>query len=374
MELVDRFLKRLEKKSRGVALSIFNGLNDDEKSFAANKSRKGKIMLHVYCKHATYDTIKDISKYTCMIDHLDNKSQTPLFVAVERGNIEASRALLERGADVNYCRPSRNYYGYKTRMWPLRTAIMSGNLEMVRLLIQFKVNLEVRDDIQETDHLLACKSGNKEIMYLLAQHLVDCNMVIGGYNESKKTYLHYAVKTRNYELVDLLLSKGVNPNSVSHPHRGKGSKTAFVLAIENEDYEMVKKLAKGGAYINLNFYYRFHAMTIAILMRNVKMVRLCLALGQEVSTRDVKYVCKFNLYDIGVLIACEAINWYWVLGTYFISEPKTRKMQVLYYFTGLTMNYAWKDITLFETIDYYLQIQREREKISSLKKQLKLAQ
>lgn len=361
---MDKFLYRREKKSLGVARSMFKELNEQNKKISADKLRNGKIMLHNYCKHATYDTIKEIAKFTSCIDQLDNRAQTALFISVAHGNIGASRALLESGANVNHNRPTSNYYRYTTRMWPLRVAISNGNIDMIRLLIQFGANLEKRDDMNVSDHYIACRMGRIDIMYLIAQHISDVNFVLTGLEGSRKTLLYYAVKLRNHELVDYLLSRGADPNPISNTHCVKGRKTALVLAIENEDAKMIRTLVRNGADINLVISHRFHAMSIAILMGNLNIIRLCLALGSEVNIRDIKYICKYNLYNVGVIISCRMEKWRWVHSTYFIAKPKFRRMAVLYDCTGL---YRCYDITLSEITDFHLQVQEEKELIDNLK-------
>jgi hypothetical protein len=137
---IDKFLRRVSKKSNGVALSLFNKLKDEEKGVVASKVRRGKLLLHVFAKRSSYEIVGKIAEYTTYLEKTDDKLRTPLLVAVEYGNIDAARALLERGAQVDYYRRRTEVF---CEDWPLRVAVTKGNIDMVRLLIQFKANLEM---------------------------------------------------------------------------------------------------------------------------------------------------------------------------------------------------------------------------------------
>jgi hypothetical protein len=216
--------------------------------------------------------------------------------------------------------------------------------------------------------MIACKSGRSDIMYLLAQHIPDCNMDIDFCRHTNKTYLYYAVLTRNYELVDMLLLRGANPNTISYENRSKGKKSMLILALENEDEQMVLKLIKGGANINLCIFDRFRALTIAILMQNIRLVRLCLALGSEISSRDIKYIDKYELCDIAIALLCTLKKWRWVLEIYHLS-PTNRRMMVIYHHAGV-LRHNRCDVTLFEMIGLNLEIQEDTRKILDLREEI----
>jgi hypothetical protein len=110
-----------------------------------------------------------------------------LLIAVDQNNYEAAKSLLDRGADVNGDGPSwldslrgwfedRGEEYYPCWESPLLTAISNENIPMVKLLLAYGANVDVRKDFcadtsnlpfQGTARELAKRTGDKEILLLL---------------------------------------------------------------------------------------------------------------------------------------------------------------------------------------------------------------
>ena len=63
-----------------------------------------------------------------MVADEDVEGNTPLCLAVESGSLESVQLLLSCGSDVNHCNNLRSF--------PIHNACISGNLELVKLLVK----------------------------------------------------------------------------------------------------------------------------------------------------------------------------------------------------------------------------------------------
>jgi ankyrin repeat protein len=85
-----------------------------------------------------------------------SKDKFGLYRAVDDGNIECVRKILEAGADVNEADSS----GFTA----LHVAARNGNLEVVELLVEHKANVNARLDRGLTPTYLASREGRTNVV------------------------------------------------------------------------------------------------------------------------------------------------------------------------------------------------------------------
>ncbi len=143
--------------------------------------------------------------------------ETPLILAVEFGNADCARLLIEAGADVNLCD--------KGTMTPLHVAARHGRSyykACTKLLIKAGANLEARYKGRTPLHE-ACLRGNAGQAELLLEAGADIN---SQELHSKMTPLHCAVMAEEgEECTRLLLLHHADPNELD------GSQTRTVLSL-----------------------------------------------------------------------------------------------------------------------------------------------
>lgn len=91
---------------------------------------------------------------------------------------------------------------------PLKLAIIKGNLDIVKLLIEKGANINVKYDLYNTPLHIAMINGNLEIVKLLIEKGADVN----AKNETNDTPLHIAMIKGNHDIVKLLIEKGADIN------------------------------------------------------------------------------------------------------------------------------------------------------------------
>ena len=149
------------------------------------------------------ETVKNLINSGFKINTKDSRNNTALHVAVEHGNLEIVKFLLERGADVN----AKN----KSNLTPICT--MGADNENTGI----------------------------EILKLLIAKGADVNVP----NEDKETLLMKASEDGSLEGVKMFLEAGANPNL-----RDDEGQTALMLACEDGSLSVVKALLEAGAKPN----------------------------------------------------------------------------------------------------------------------------
>lgn len=152
---------------------------------------------------------------------------SPLMKAAWEGELEIARLLVEKGANVNYSNQDKET--------PLHQAIGREQVELVRFLIEKGAGVNVADVRSFTPLHKAAAAGNVEIVTLLVAAKANPNAEMYGL-----TPLMFAVSGRKPEAVLALLDLGVDVNYASKG--GNAGQTALYSAIQGADAEMVKLL------------------------------------------------------------------------------------------------------------------------------------
>jgi len=132
------------------------------------------------------------------IHRVNQYNQNPLLLALEAGQPDLAKLLIEAGADVNI--KSKMY------MTPLRVATQSGNLEMVRSLISRGAFLDAPED-EFPPVIYALTKGYGEIAHVLIEAGTDLNRRYIT-EKGRLTVGDISLLARKPELVDLIRKRG----------------------------------------------------------------------------------------------------------------------------------------------------------------------
>ena len=237
---------------------------------------------------------------------------SPLTKAVKSRDVQAVRALLKSGADVN----ARGGDGSTALVWaanvsnagiaralisagatvdvandfgitPLLHASRIGDATMVDLLLQAGANPSKAHPEGETPLMAAARSGSVPAARLLLARGVDVN---AAESFQKTTALMWAAAEGHLDVVGLLLEAGADPNLQGHvtslaeranADHPTGGFTALMYAARRGDEALVRRLVAGGANVNSKNGDGASAAMVAIYNDRFDVAARLLELGSD---------------------------------------------------------------------------------------------
>jgi len=189
---------------------------------------------------------------------------------------------------------------------PLHFACLSGNVEIVKYLLEKGAQLNVPDYSNEIKYLhLACKSGNIELIEYLLNSGLDINQQIFlGY-----TPLFYAVENNKKDAVEYLIKKNADINAkVKFWYYKTINRTVLHIACDKGYYDIVKLLLDN----NINLITEeeeANPLHYACQAGNVEIVKLLLERGFDINQKTNS--SSNHLRIIYILLLFLAI-WNWL--------------------------------------------------------------
>nr|XP_023650357.1 ankyrin-3-like [Paramormyrops kingsleyae] len=215
----------------------------------------GQSMVNVLLKHT-----KQVSPSTL---------KAALFKAVQRNLDGVVDVLVDRGADVNALN--------KLRYTPLLLAAELGNEEASRALICKKASVEEKLPNRNSALHLAVQSGSLNITKLLLERGLDVNVV----GAQEHTPLHLAARHNRHSLVGVLLHAGARVNAA-----GAKGLTALHMACQESHPESVSELLKGKVDIHAQDGQARTALHWAAARADPSVIHMLLSAGANVNTAD----------------------------------------------------------------------------------------
>jgi ankyrin repeat protein len=207
---------------------------------------------------------------------------TPLLWATHGNDVEIARALIAAGADVN----AANHYG----VTPLLDASRTGDAAMMAVLLKAGANPAKAHPEGETALMAAARAGSVPAVKLLIEQKVDLN---AAENVEQTTALMFAAAEGHADVVDVLLQAGADPNRQAHvtslsertgnSDHPTGGFTALMWAARNGNEAVARRLAEGGANLNLKNGDHASATMIAIYNDRFDMAATLVGLGADVN-------------------------------------------------------------------------------------------
>ena len=237
--------------------------------------------------------------------------------AIGEGNPGKLRSLVkEKGADVNAKVPWNRYY-------ILSAAITSGNLEMVRVLLELGANPNTRADPGYPIVERAAREGNVEVVRLLVDAGADVDgsaalstaighghtevvrlLVEAGADVNPKdpwnqgsSFLTLAKLSGNPEIVQILVDAGAkeeegftvtNEAQAVEAFEDGYPTTASGLydAVANNDVEAVRDLVDAGVEVNAKSTVGESILTNAVIRAGPEVVQILVDAGADVNAKD----------------------------------------------------------------------------------------
>ncbi|WPD24117.1 MAG: ankyrin repeat domain-containing protein [Candidatus Electrothrix scaldis] len=182
-------------------------------------------LLHAAILKEQTEAIRSLLKNKEDLNQADKKGRTPLLLAIQTGNADIVRLLLDNGADVNlkgiglrsiqavvsmgapiqaaYPRPPEKQELKTTLHSPLFEAVDLGKTEIAHILLLAGADVSSEDkDIMSRAFTKALQAGEKGIVTALREH----GAKISGFSQLQQA-LRYGIIHKMYDLVDFSLKR-----------------------------------------------------------------------------------------------------------------------------------------------------------------------
>jgi ankyrin repeat protein len=194
-------------------------------------------------------------------------SDLQLVEAVERGDREGVRSLLEQNADVNAAQADGTT--------ALHLVAHRDDLETAQLLIRAGADVNAANQYGITPLSLACTNGSVAMVEKLLKAGADPNAV----QQTGETAIMTAARTGNAEVVKLLLVQGADVNR-RETRRGQ---TALMWAVEQKHLQVARVLIEHRADVHARSRGGFTPLLFAAQQGDLDSVRALLAAGVDVN-------------------------------------------------------------------------------------------
>lgn len=201
----------------------------------------------------------------------DEDQDFPMHLAARSGHTETVVVLL------HYQHQSIDEQGYFKRT-PLINAVLGGHTACVKLLLEYRAEPNIADDLNNSPLHIACLSKHNEI----ADLLFDTSTDIRAVNRFDETILNYAAAAGNREMVIKLLGRNCDGLAASW-----SGVTPFSQAVLADDPELVVLFQNYGFDGSLQFDNDgLNCAHLAAKNGNLQMLEKFIAAGADPSARD----------------------------------------------------------------------------------------
>ncbi|ORX46187.1 ankyrin [Piromyces finnis] len=216
---------------------------------------------------------------------------TCLYFAILNRKVNSVNYLIERGVDVNSLFVNKN-------ITPLMQAINTGDADILKCIIDAGAKINQEDDCYNTPFMKVCNTMNQDMIKCLVEGGIDINKIYSWGD----TALTYAISfSKSLKLVEYLVDLGADVNKPNDD-----GDTPLLSAIHEKNLSIVKYLIDQGADPNLKDGQGETPLITAIQIKNIdiSIIHYLIEHGADVNGKGIKgktpfyYAVKFGNIDI----------------------------------------------------------------------------
>ncbi|OAA76183.1 Ankyrin repeat-containing domain protein [Akanthomyces lecanii RCEF 1005] len=212
-------------------------------------------------------------------DKYEREGGTPLYLAVVQGDGRTARLLLDRGAD-----PSADTGPEHTR-YPLIAALRGRHYSLAKMLVDAGADITCRDFSDDTPIICAAMTGNLEMVTLLLDRGAD---IFTTSRNGLCLFLAAFTIGSNPSLVEMLLDRGgLAPEDEVNSY--------LASAVQRGWYNVIKLLIEKGADLEYKPVERpVPLLVVSIIIDRFDIAELLIQKGADVNARDYDQSCALH--------------------------------------------------------------------------------
>ena len=184
-----------------------------------NDSLEGKTPLIIAVGNSYIDTAKILIENGANINAVDIEGWSALSYAVNNGDIEIAKLLLENKAKIK-----------DELLIAIKSPIVESRINMMKLLIDNKANINYTDENGFNPLNIAIESGDMELTKFLITNGANVNSLM----QDGVSLIGYAIAQNNMDLLQILIENGANVNNTNGDSwTDTPLKTASRLGLDN---------------------------------------------------------------------------------------------------------------------------------------------
>lgn len=189
-------LEALEKSAENSAKITEMLIGKADKNII-NDSLEGKTPLIIAVGNSYIDTAKILIENGANINAVDFEGWSALSYVVNNGDIEIAKLLLENKAKIK-----------GELLLAIKSPIVESRINMMKLLIDNKANINYTDENGFNPLNIAIESGNMELTKFLITNGANVNSLM----QDGLSLIGYAIAQNNMDLLQILIENGANVN------------------------------------------------------------------------------------------------------------------------------------------------------------------
>ncbi|XP_068231385.1 transient receptor potential channel pyrexia-like [Palaemon carinicauda] len=167
----DEDIRAIIEAIRKEELDHVTSLLNEHPELVNYMGQDGSSPLHVSCQVHHLEIMKLLLKQGADVELFDSFGNTPLHLAVKECWLDGIKELLEHGSSPNEINIPTSKMEESYRETPLHTAVRLGVLESVSLLLQYNLDLGVKDSNNNSVLHLAVSLHRPDLLELLVKEV-----------------------------------------------------------------------------------------------------------------------------------------------------------------------------------------------------------
>ncbi|OWK55536.1 Transient receptor potential cation channel subfamily A member 1 [Lonchura striata] len=184
----------------------------------------------------------------------------PIHAAAFSGAKTCLEILLKKGEELGHSAKTHINFTNNGKCSPLHLAVQSGDLEMIKMCIEFGAQIDLKQNEKCTALHFAATQGATEIVKLMMSSYAGEESIIDAVDGNKETLLHRTALFDHYELAEYLISMGANIDSVDIEGR-----SPLLLATSCASWKIVNLLLSKGANVSLKDHLGRNFLHLTVL-------------------------------------------------------------------------------------------------------------